>query len=86
MAGLRDIEVTSFVSPKWVTRMADQADTVRDVASRYYSSVTRYTTSAFLRAKLGDALLERGVSPHIFESAADAGRHLEMREKGKRSA
>jgi propionate CoA-transferase len=51
-------------------------DMVRDLASRHYSRVTRYTTSAFLRAKLGDALLERGVSPHIYESAADARRHL----------
>jgi propionate CoA-transferase len=53
-------------------------DMVRDVASRYYSRVTRYTTSAFLRAKLGEALLERGVAPHIFESAADARRHLRI--------
>jgi propionate CoA-transferase len=53
-------------------------DMVRDVASRHYSSVTRYTTSAFMRAKLQHALLERGVAPHIFESAADARRHLEM--------
>jgi hydroxymethylglutaryl-CoA lyase len=28
-AGLRDIEVTSFVSPKWVPQMADQADVMR---------------------------------------------------------
>ena len=53
-------------------------DMVHAVASRHYSRVTRYTTSAFLRAKLGDALLERGVAPHIFESAADARRHLEV--------
>jgi len=51
-------------------------DMVRDVATRRYSRVTRYTTSAFLRAKLGDALLERGVAPHIFESVADARKHL----------
>jgi propionate CoA-transferase len=56
-------------------------DMVREVAGRHYSRVTRYTTSAFLRAKLGDALLERGVAPHIFESAADAKRHLEALEQ-----
>lgn len=61
-------------------------DMVRDVASRHYSRVTRYTTSAFLRAKLGDALLERGVAPHIFESAADARRHLEALERAERSS
>jgi propionate CoA-transferase len=48
------------------------SDMVRDFAGRHYSRVTRYTTSAFLRAKLGEALLERGVAPHIFESAEDA--------------
>ncbi|MEK8025818.1 hydroxymethylglutaryl-CoA lyase [Pseudaquabacterium rugosum] len=29
MAGLRDIEATSFVSPKWVPQMADQAEVMR---------------------------------------------------------
>jgi len=52
------------------------SDMVRDFASRNYSRVTRYTTSAFLRAKLGEALLERGVAPHIFESAEEAHRQL----------
>ena len=47
-------------------------DMVRGVASRHYSRVTRYTTSAFLRAKLGEGLLRRGVAPHIFESAEEA--------------
>jgi propionate CoA-transferase len=51
-------------------------DMARDVAGRHYSRVTRYTTSAFLRAKLGEALLQRGVAPHIFESADDARRGL----------
>lgn len=61
-------------------------DMVRELASRHYSRVTRYTTSAFLRAKLGDALLERGVSPHIFESAGDARRHLEWLQGGENAA
>jgi propionate CoA-transferase len=39
---------------------------------RFYSGVTRYTTSGFLRVKLGEALEKRGVAPHIFESAAEA--------------
>ncbi|WP_233870513.1 acyl CoA:acetate/3-ketoacid CoA transferase [Paraburkholderia adhaesiva] len=61
-------------------------DMVRDVVSRYYSSVTRYTTSAFLRAKLRDALQERGVSPHIFESEAEARKHLETLGKKDQGA
>jgi propionate CoA-transferase len=37
------------------------------VVSRFYSKVTRYTTSAFMRVKLGDLLAERSVAPHVFE-------------------
>lgn len=33
-AGLLDIEVTSFVSPKWVPQMADQADVMRGLRRR----------------------------------------------------
>jgi propionate CoA-transferase len=50
---------------------------VRRVVDRYYSQVTRYTTSAFMRAKLGDALRERAIAPHIYESRAEATAALE---------
>lgn len=33
-AGLRDIEATSFVSPKWVSQMADQAEVMRGLKRR----------------------------------------------------
>jgi propionate CoA-transferase len=45
---------------------------VRQLTDRFYSGVSRYTTSGFLRIKLGEALQRRGVAPHIFESAEDA--------------
>jgi propionate CoA-transferase len=45
---------------------------VRSLVDRFYSGVSRYTTSGFLRIKLGEALEKRGVAPHIFESAAEA--------------
>ena len=53
-------------------------DMVRTVSQRHYLRVTRYTTSAFMRAKLGDALGKRRVAPHVFESAEDARRHLQV--------
>ncbi|HLN25982.1 MAG TPA: acyl CoA:acetate/3-ketoacid CoA transferase [Patescibacteria group bacterium] len=53
-------------------------DMVRDVVERHYTSVTRYTTSAFLRAKLGDALRRRDVAPHVYESAEEARAHLHL--------
>jgi propionate CoA-transferase len=56
---------------------------VSDLVDRFYSGVTRYTTSGFLRAKLGDALDRRAVAPHIFESADEARAHLrELEGKG----
>ncbi|MGA2894912.1 MAG: acyl CoA:acetate/3-ketoacid CoA transferase [Xanthobacteraceae bacterium] len=45
---------------------------VRTLVDRFYSGVSRYTTSGFLRMKLGESLEKRGVAPHIFESAAEA--------------
>ena len=45
---------------------------VRSLADRFYSGVSRYTTSGFLRIKLGEALEKRGVAAHIFESAEEA--------------
>jgi propionate CoA-transferase len=40
--------------------------------NRYYSSASRYTTSAFLRLKLGAALAERNLAPHVFETWTEA--------------
>ncbi|OYU75048.1 MAG: hypothetical protein CFE45_33510 [Burkholderiales bacterium PBB5] len=50
----------------------DWAAMVRELVDRHYIDVTRYSTSGFLRAKLGPALAARGVAPHIFESAEEA--------------
>lgn len=49
---------------------------VNDLMRERYIAVTRYTTSAFLRMKLGDALEQRGVAPHIYESRDEAQRVL----------
>jgi propionate CoA-transferase len=57
---------------------------VRGLMDKYYAEVTRYTTSGFLRMKLGDALEKRGVAPHIYESAAEAKESLRMIEGANR--
>jgi propionate CoA-transferase len=49
---------------------------VKHLVDHYYWGVTRYTTSGFLRLKLGDALARRGLAPHIFESAEEARKNL----------
>ncbi len=52
------------IAPDLIEAYADMA---KEIADRYYSRVTRYTTSGFLRAKLGDALAAREVDGHLFE-------------------
>jgi propionate CoA-transferase len=55
---------------------------VHDLVDRFYSGVTRYTTSSFLRAKLGDALKQRALAPHIYENSDEATaqlRNLELK-------
>ena len=53
---------------------------VSDLTERFYSGVTRYTTSAFLRMKLGGALTGRGLAPHVYESAEEARQTLHEME------
>jgi propionate CoA-transferase len=48
------------------------AKMIRYLEKTYYATVTRYTTSAFMRAKLGEELTKRDVAPHVFETAAEA--------------
>jgi propionate CoA-transferase len=62
----------------------EYSEMVRQLDQRYYTHVTRYTTSAFLRVKLGESLRQRGLAPHIFESAEQARAHL--RDAGGSSA
>jgi propionate CoA-transferase len=51
------------------------SDMVTSLVSRFYSGVTRYTTSSFLRLKLGEALQQRSVSTYIYESPEEAKAH-----------
>lgn len=52
--------------------MDEYTAALRGLAERYYASVTRYTTSSFLRLALGDILTERSVAPHIHMSREEA--------------
>ena len=45
---------------------------VKDMVDAHYTKVSRYTTSAFMRMKLGDALSRRDLAPHIFETREEA--------------
>jgi len=48
------------------------AQMIQHMEKTYYKTVSRYTTSAFMRVKLGRDLDKRNVSPHVFESEAEA--------------
>jgi propionate CoA-transferase len=50
-----------------------------EVESRFYTHVSRYTTSAFMRLKLGEALSRRDVAPHIFETPQQARTSIALR-------
>jgi propionate CoA-transferase len=57
------------ISPELVGAYTDMVKTIVD---RYYTGVTRYTTSTFLRMKIGDALKKRKMAPHIYETRKEA--------------
>ncbi|HTZ38828.1 MAG TPA: acyl CoA:acetate/3-ketoacid CoA transferase [Syntrophales bacterium] len=60
-----------------VPELADAyIEVVKTIVSRFYEHVTRYTTSAFLRMKLGEGMNARGLAPHIYESRGEARKGL----------
>jgi len=56
--------------------VGEYTDTVKNIVETYYTSVTRYTASTFLRMKLGEALKERNVASHIYENLEEARQAL----------
>lgn len=59
----------SFIAPDLIDAYSEMQEYL---TKKYFRRVSRYTTSAFLRMKLGDALTKRGLPPHIYESAKEA--------------
>ncbi len=50
---------------------------VQRVVARHYHEVTRYTSSTFLRMKLGEALEKRQIAANLYETEAQAKGELE---------
>jgi propionate CoA-transferase len=50
----------------------DYSAMVKEVSDKFYTDVSRYTTSAFMRLKLGEALEGRGLAAHIYETPQEA--------------
>ena len=57
------------------------AKMVKELMDEKYSGATRYTTSAFLRVKLGEALGDEKTSANIYETAEEARERLRAMEK-----
>lgn len=50
----------------------DYAAMVHHMVQHHYATTTRYTTSAFMRLKMQEALDKRGLAPHIYEREEEA--------------
>ena len=70
VANYDQFRIDPAVSDTW-------AAMVRYLEMHYYHTASRYTTSAFLRLKLGEALSRRRVKPHIFETREEAHAFVE---------
>ena len=55
---------------------AAYADFQAELERKYFLNAARYTTSAFLRQKMGQDLKARDLAPHIFETAAEAAAYI----------
>ncbi|NMH98462.1 acyl CoA:acetate/3-ketoacid CoA transferase [Pseudonocardia acidicola] len=71
--GHRVYAIVNYDNVYIAPHLTDQyTEAVRSTAERHYLGATRYTTSAFMRLKLGTALDARDVAPHIHESRQEA--------------
>ncbi len=61
------------IAPKMAAKFAN---VLGQLEYDYYLTATRYTTSAFLRQKLGQDLKNRSISPHIFETQQEAADYV----------
>jgi len=58
----------------------DYAEMIEYLMEHHYATTTRYTTNAFLRLKMQEALKKRGLAPHVFERQEDAHAFLERHD------
>jgi propionate CoA-transferase len=71
--GRRVYAIVNYDNVYIAPELLDQyTDAVSRTAERHYLGVTRYTTSSFMRLKLGHVLAGRDVAPHIHESRREA--------------
>jgi len=62
------------------------AEMDRYFLAHYFTNITRYATSAFMRAKLGEAFSQRNIASHIFERREEAQTFLAALERESEKA
>jgi propionate CoA-transferase len=68
--GIRCLPVVNYDDFMILTELLnDNSNIVRSLMERFYARVGRYSTSAFLHVKFGDALRQRDVSPTSTKAA-----------------
>jgi len=63
------------IAPRLASKFVDL---VCQLENDFYLTATRYTTSAFMRQKLGHDFRDRLMSPHIFETREEAAAYVEF--------
>jgi len=58
----------------------DYMDMDRHMLKHHYTTITRYSTSAFMRMKLDQAFSGRNIAPHVFEGKDEAQAFLVSNE------
>ena len=58
------------------------AEMDRYFLAHYFTKITRYATSAFMRSKLGEAFTQRNIAPHVFERKEEAQAFLTAAGRG----
>ncbi len=70
------VDVVHYDNFNILPELVDEYSDMVKYVMQFYEKVTRYTTSTFLRMKLGDELQKRDVSPYIFETRDEARKAL----------
>jgi propionate CoA-transferase len=58
----------------------DYAEMIQYMSENHYLTTARYSTSAFMRMKMQEALHKRGLAPHIFERKEEAHAVIEAKK------
>jgi len=79
--GKKVFTIVNYDNFNIVPELVDEYSDMVKYVMQFYEGVTRYTTSTFLRMKLGDELQKRDLAPYIYESREEARKALAQLEK-----